>query len=118
MRVFAFVQAESGRMVVAPAVDRYCWMLNMQHFVKHHVFNDISWCFGRIKRAADDYLVLRSIVMAKDAISFSHRPGQKRLSNRIVEKLSINGVKDLVQIVNVAVGQQRGLSTPMVSILS
>jgi len=71
MGKFAFVGPKCRRMVIAPAVDIHGWMDDVEHFVKHHVFDDKSGRFTRIQRSANNDRILRRIMMSENTISLS-----------------------------------------------
>jgi len=71
MRKFTLVGPKCGCMVVPSAVDVHRRMDNMEHLVKHHVFDDETRSFPRIERSTDNYRVLRRIVVTEYTVSLS-----------------------------------------------
>lgn len=89
-----FVAAKCGRVVVAAAVVMHGRVVNMEHFVEDHVIDD-EWRGALVvKRTADHDRIVCRIVMPKDAVGPSGRPGQDRAGKPAVEMLLVQSVED------------------------
>lgn len=76
-------------MVISSAIDVFCWMRDVKHFVINHAFDDKQRDIGRIERAADRNVAMGSIMMAEYPIGFPGGPRERRLLDRISKILNI-----------------------------
>ena len=97
---FLLVAFEGGGVVVAAAVDVFGRVVDVEHFVKDDVFDDVSRHIDGVKRPADGDVVVRCVVVAEDAVGFLGRPRQHRFWDRVAKILPVNGGKYLVEIVD------------------
>ena len=102
MREFLFVAAEGGRVIVPAPVVVNGRMVDVQHFVKDDIFDDVSRHIRRVERTADDDRVVRRIMMPQNAVSVPGRPRKHWFFNASAEIFRVHAFKDLVQVVYLA----------------
>lgn len=89
-------------MVVAAAVQVFCGVSDVEHFVKDDVFDHIMRNLGRIEGSTDGDVAVSRIVMAQYAVCFAGRPRQSRLWDKVAEIPAIQVLKNLVEIIDQA----------------
>ncbi len=60
-------------------------VVDVEHFVKNHVFDHVSRHVRRVERAADDDCLMRRIVMAENAVGVPSSPVEHRFFERAAE---------------------------------
>lgn len=58
-------------MVISPAVNMFCRMGHVEHFVENYMLDDKSRDVRRIERPADDDRVVGSVIMAENTVGLS-----------------------------------------------
>src|SRR5260370_34496825 len=80
-------------------------MLQMQHFVVEDVFHGVARHAGMVEVTADDYGVMRGIIVAEAAPGVVPAPGKLRASHESVEEAAVEVIENFFQMVVVAAGR-------------
>jgi hypothetical protein len=92
----------------AAKLDR---MPQMQHLMIDEIFNGIERNARRVKNAADDDGVMRGIIVAQTSQGLVTAPGHLWSSHKAVEEAKIQVVKNLVEIIVLAVRTLNALAS-------
>ena len=103
--------AKGGGMHQAPAAAQLDWMPQVQHFMIDEILNGIERNARGIEDAADDDGVMRGIIVAQATESLVAAPGHLRSSHQAVEEAKIQVVKNLVEIIVLALGTLNALAS-------
>ena len=95
----------------APTAAELDGMTQVQHLMIDKILNGIARNARGIKNAAYDNSVMRGIIMAKAAQSFVAAPGHLRSSHEAVEETKIQLVKNLIEIIVLALGTLNALAS-------
>ena len=86
---FLLVAFECGSVIVAAAVDMFCRVMDVEHFVIDDVFDDVTRRFRRVQRYADGDMVVGRVVVAEDAVGLFGGPRQCWFGDRVAKIFGI-----------------------------
>src|SRR5258706_640498 len=98
----SFVGAKRGVMIYAASADSSWPMLEVQHLVVEHIFNQKLRHLRNVQRPADDYCIVYVIVVPEDTFRAPLAPTERRLWKLIVEIAAIEGCEQMIAIVETA----------------
>src|SRR5580658_3234062 len=71
----------------------------MQHFVKHYIFQSDSRHCGTVEDPADDYGIVRRIEMAQPVARDPTAPAQLRPAQQVLEVFRVQRLEDRLQVI-------------------
>jgi hypothetical protein len=91
----------SGVHTTPPCAHAYR-MLQMQHLVVQQVFDGVARCSGPVEDATDDDGIVCGVVVAEHPFGDVGAPCQRRPSQQAMKEAQIDGLKDLVEVVEMS----------------